>query len=582
MQTQLCHKQSTNLTFLGRFPINKRTRRVLTKHTRVSESEQRFCTGTVKKAIYKCCPPELAAEAINGYRRSATNPAAGEEDFLKTDLPYHDVPRDFHYKRALRVVEKIFRPTRRLKPIAFPDLRYYPWSLSVSAEAPFIESKYWQEYVRQKASEGDISSDRMSFHNLYDEIFHINRQLVHDIKYGRKPFWTPAGEPVPYQHTYLHSRAHMVRTDKPDKIRAVFGVPKLLLMVENMFIWNLQKDYLNGPLGHSPLLWGFETIRGGWMKLISQLNSKPFSSIISADWSGFDHKALHEVIDDVHDIWRSWFDFDQGYEPSISNTHDYSDTRSREEQITRLWTWMCYAIKHTPIKAESGNMYQWKWNGIASGFQQTQLLDSFVNAIYLLTCLSSLGVNIDSPYLQAYFQGDDSIVTFSERVDFATFLENLTKEAKTRFNADLSTEKTTHGDWFDSIEVLSYGNKSGTAIRDPAELLAHLLYPERPRRPGELAAAAAGIAQAAMGCSRYVYDVCEDTYNFLVRTLGIEPTWKEFDPNRITPYSLNVQRFPTFEETYLQNFDHRTRTEEDRNRLWPLKPTGNGFHFLEA
>nr|UDL14341.1 MAG: RNA-dependent RNA polymerase [Partitiviridae sp.] len=573
----------TNLERLGRQPVNRRTRRYLVKHARISAKEEEFIRRLIKKAIYKCCDPELADKAINGYRRSATDPDAGEEDFLRTDQPYHDMPRDFHYQKALRVVEKLFRPKRRLKPIAFPDLRYYPWSLSVSAEAPFIESAYWQRVVRQKAAEGEIDTDRMSFHNLYNEIFHINRQLVHDIKYGRKPFWNEKGEPVPYEYTSLHSRAHMVKTEKDDKIRAVFGVPKLLLMVENMFIWNIQREYLNAKPGTYPMLWGFETIRGGWMKLMSHINKKFFSTLVSADWSGFDHKALHEVIDDIHKMWRSWFDFDQGYEPSKSDTHDYTDTKSREKQIQRLWDWMCHAIKHTPIKAESGNMYRWRFNGIASGFQQTQLLDSFVNAIYLLTMLSELGVDIESDDFQLFVQGDDSVTAFPEHVpDIPEFLSRGAKIAKRRFNADLSDDKTTAGEWFDAIEVLSYGTCAGIAKRDPAELIAHLLYPERPRRPGETAAAAAGIAQAAMGCSIQVYNVCKDVYDFLTKTLKIEPIWKEFDPNRPTPYQLNIQEFPTYEQTYAQNYDYRERTESDRNRLWPTRPTGNGFHFLNS
>jgi hypothetical protein len=157
----------------------------------------------------------------------------------------------------------MFRPKRLLKPITFPDLRYYPWTISTSAEAPYTESKYWQDRLVQKQAEGETENARSIFHNLYDEIFHINRQLVHDIKFGRQPFWNKQGEPVPYKWNYLHSRSHMVKADKPDKIRAVFGVPKLLLMVENMFIWNLQREYLNRKPGTSPLLWGFETIRGG-------------------------------------------------------------------------------------------------------------------------------------------------------------------------------------------------------------------------------------------------------------------------------------------------------------------------------
>ncbi|UWK02071.1 RNA-dependent RNA polymerase [Fusarium poae partitivirus 3] len=577
----MCLQQPTCRIHLGKQSINRRTKRFLMKQSRTSEREIRFIEKLTKKAIYTHCSPALADEAINHYRRSATDTEAGENDFLKTDLPYHDVPRDFHYKRALKVVEKMFRPHRRLKPIAFPDLRYYPWTLSTSAEAPYTESTYWQNRIAQKQSEGDIDNARLSFHNLYNEIFHINRQLVHDIKYGRTPFWTTNGEPVPYEFTYLHSRSHMVKSDKPDKIRAVFGVPKLLLMVENMFIWNLQREYLNSSLGSSPLLWGFETIRGGWMKLLNKLTGKSFNTVLSADWSGFDHKALHEVIDDVHDIWRSWFDFDQGYEPTISNTHDYSDTKSREEQIDRLWTWMCHAIKHTPIKAESGNMYLWQWNGIASGFQQTQLLDSFVNAIYLLTCLSSAGINIESEHFTALFQGDDSITTFPEIIpDYKAFIATLTFEAKRRFNADLSPDKTTIGPSPDDVEVLSYGNTSGIASRSPAELLAHLLYPERPRRAPEAAAAAAGIAQAAMGCSSQVFNTCQDVYNFLVNQIGVKPEWKEWSPNKITPYSMNVQKFPTFTETFLQNFDKRERDAHDRNLLWPSKPTGNGFHFL--
>jgi len=376
----------------------------------------------------------------------------------------------------------------------------------------------------------------------------------------------------------------MVTVDKPDKIRAVFGVPKLLLMVENMFIWNLQREYLNGKPCSSPLLWGFETIRGGWMKLINRLSRSKTSHYLSADWSGFDHKALHEVIDDVHNMWRTWFDFDQGYEPSISDTHDYTNTKSREEQISRLWDWMCNAIKHTPIKAESGNMYQWQFNGIASGFQQTQLLDSFVNAIMLLTCLSACGINIESEHFQALFQGDDSITTFPELIpDFKEFISKLSTEAKRRFNADLSTDKTTFGDNLNDVEVLSYRSEYGIARRPPAELLAHLLYPERPRRAGEAAAAAVGIAQAAMGSSKHVYDVCFDTFSFLTDVLKIDPIWKDVDPNRPMPYPMNKRNFPSFDQTWFQNFDLRTRSQKDNLSLWPTQPVGDyNFYFLNC
>lgn len=566
----------TNLIHLGWQPTNRRLRR---QHDRVSAKTQEFVTRSVKKAIFKHCPPDIANKAINGYYRSPTDPTSGELDFLNTDQPYHDVPRDLHYLKALRVVERIYRPSRRLKPISFPDLRYYPWTLNTSAEAPFRESDFWYQYVKQKHRECEVDDERLSFHNLYDEIFQINRKHIHKIKDGLKPFWNN-DIPVPFEHTYLHSRAHMVKSDNPPKIRAVFGVPKLLLMTENMFIWNLQKEYLNRRVNKGPLLWGYETFRGGWNNLVYRLSGKHINGIISADWSGFDHKALHEVIDDVHLIWRSWFDFDKGYEPSKSNTHDYSETATDEERIQRLWDWMTYSVKHTPIKAESGNMYQWKFNGIASGFQQTQLLDSFVNAIYLLTSLSAAGINIESEHFQALFQGDDSIVTFPERVDFDPFIKKVTTEAKSRFNADLSEDKTSYGPWFTDIEVLSYRYQGGFATRDPADLLAHLLYPERPKRPEEIAASCIGIAQAAMG-NRIVYNVCLDLFTFLVTTLGIEPYFPETDINKpFKWWEPTMRYFPSFEETLLQNWEYRFRDESMMNRLWPTTPVGNGFHFL--
>jgi len=143
-------KTKSNLVYLGRTPVNRRLRR---QFLRVSLAEQRFIERATKKAIYKCCPIDIAKRTINGYYRSPTDPKSGEADFKKTDQPFHPLNRDFHYRKALRVVERIFRPTRRLKPIAFPDLRYYPWTLNTSAEAPYRESDRWYDHVKKKQRE---------------------------------------------------------------------------------------------------------------------------------------------------------------------------------------------------------------------------------------------------------------------------------------------------------------------------------------------------------------------------------------------------------------------------------------------
>nr|QLC36801.1 RNA-dependent RNA polymerase [Sarcosphaera coronaria partitivirus] len=587
----MCLQQPTNLSRIGKFIQRPKYRPVNPSVKRLNRKIEKI----IKKAIYKTCSPELAHEAINGYRRSEGKDSMAEKDFLRTDVPEHKIKRDFHYKRALKVIKKMFKPSRLLKPISFPDLRFYPWTLNVSAEAPFTIHKKWEEKIRQRQSEGEDIDGTLSFHNLYNEIFELNRHLIHQIKNKEPGFWNPDGTPKPYWFSTLHSRAHLVKTDDEDKLRAVFGVPKLLLMAENMFIWNLQKEYLNQKV-QSPLLWGFETFRGGWMKLLTRLKSLKNNSFISGDWSGFDRFAPHEIIDDVHDIWRSYFTFEDGYEPTYSLQHPegtrlgYPTSYTKPERLENLWTWMTYSIKHTPIRGFSGTLYQWNYNGIASGYQQTQLLDSFVNGIMLLTVLSEHGINIEGKDFVLLLLGDDNVSAFPERdieLYGQQFVEKISRSAKLRFNETLSVTKTTYGTTTNDIEILSYRNRNGIAYRDPANLLASLLYPERPRTLEATASACIGIATASMGCSHEVYNACYDAFHFLVyelkKSVDVQALRQYYSVRGIPLTSIQSisTDFPSYEETFAMNFSGIVRTEEDKQLLWPTKPTGTyGFYFL--
>jgi len=443
---------------------------------------------------------------VNGFKRSKNDLIAMELDFLDYDQPYHDVPRDNHYMRALRVTEKLFRPSRRLKPISFPDLRNYPWTLPVSAEFPFTSDPVWKATVNRK--------------------FEF-------------------------------------------KIRAVFGVPKLLLMVENMFIWNIQKEYQNQKT-QNPMLWGFEMMLGGWLKLANKVRQLKPEWYLSTDWSQFDKRAVHEVIDDIHKIWRSWFDFDQGYEP----TSNYPHSTTSERRTQNLWDWMTHSIKHTPILGPSGNLYQWKWNGIASGFMQTQLLDSFYNCIVSLTCLSSLGIDIEHDRFKIYVQGDDSFIclphvnlgfTFKKE----EFLTAYRKESLRRFNSKLSDKKSILTCDLNESTVLSYSCNNGIAKRGDIELLTHLLYPERSRTLGGFAGACVGLAYASMGTSLDAYNICRDVFLFLVNELEQTPTfpgnWQK--KLRAMNIELDPSHFPSFDEVFSQNFNIREQTDSLKQRL---------------
>jgi hypothetical protein len=561
------------------------------KHQALSELRR----DIVLKAMFKFYPEHVVNE-VRSHRRSDSTPEAVIADFERTEQPPVNVVKDYHYKRALKVVTKAFKPDEPYKPVAFPDLRYYPWNLPVSAEAPYSTSPAWKGYVAKKYSLGMIPSTAMTFNNLYDELFHINRQHIHRIKDGRYPFFERDGTPRPYYYTHLHARAHVVGPNDEDKIRAVFGVPKLLLFAENMFIWPMQADLQNRKPKDSPLLWGSEIMRGGWKQLRNLVINKTegkFRTILSADWSQFDRRALFSIIDDVHTMWESFFDMSGTYQP----TNYYPNASTQSERIHNLWRWMTYNVKHYPILLPDGRLVQWTRNGIASGYQQTQLLDSCVNAIMILTCLSKLGVNIESDRFFFKVQGDDSLIAFNESFyqifGKERFLTLLSDEAALRFNAKLSVDKSDLHDSLDGVKVLGYFNKSGVAFRTDVDLLSHLLFPERDQNLAATAGSALGIAMAAQGCSQSVYNVCKDVFEFITQSMKVDPILSQSDikklrylfgyemPSKEAIVAEEELYFPTFRQTFYQNFQLHERSDSERNRIWPTDPSRTGgFAFL--
>lgn len=556
-------------------------------------------------------------EQVLSNRRSDFSDEALIADFMSSEFPKHTIPEDTHFQKAIDLVTEHFRPNRILHPVHFPDLRYYPWNTSVSAEAPWTmkdfkfkpmdrsideeskapkfqekkasKLKKWSKetdvdtYLRWKHSIGLTLDSSRSYHNLYDEIFIYNRPLVHKIKEGEEPFWKD-GKPQPYMWNTLHARSHVVGKDEPDKIRAVFGATKLLLQNELPFIWPLQATYLNTKAGK--LLWGREMSRGGWRKLLQEIfaNGRP-STFIGIDWSQFDKRLLHQLIKIVHQIWRSYFDFTR-YEP----TSDYPNADPKNPtRLERMWEWMCNAITGTPILLPNGQLWKWNWNGFGSGFQQTQLMDTFANAIMLYTCLLALGVNVESEHFWARLQGDDSIVAFFERMFLLygnDFLDMLAQAALYYFNAKLNVKKSQIQRNVTGMTVLSYSNRMGLAFRTEEDLLRHLFFPERPQDYARLAASAVGLAQASLGTSEKFYSLCLIIYESIVVRREIQPKWSVLRWLQRTGQEeileqLKNSEFPRLIDLKAQRYTMVERSEAERERQWPTYPTPNrSFYFL--
>lgn len=574
---------STNLRYIRTLPTNRLPNTLSYENTAFSEMRRKI----MLKAMYKHHRPEVVDE-VKAQRRSAMNNEALIEDFMKTEQPQIDLKRDIHYRKALSVMTKLFKPKELYKPVSFPDLRYYPWRLNVSAEAPYSNTAKWKSYTSRKMHSGDIETPATTYHNLFDEIFVQNRHHIHRIKDGDSAFFESDGTPKPYYWVHLHARAHVVGPNDEDKIRAVFGVPKLLLQAENMFIWPMQADLLNRDPINSPMFWGCEIMRGGWKRIRNLVNSKSrgkFKTILSADWSQFDRRALFSIIDDVHEIWESFYDWSGFYQP----TNFYPNAWTDPTRLKRIWKWFTHNVKHYPIALPDGRVFEWTRNGVASGFQETQLLDSWINGIMLLTCLSETGVDIEHEHFFIKLQGDDSLVAFSENFfriyGKKRYLDMLSQIAMRRFNAKLSSDKSDLHDSLDHVYVLGFYNNQGLAYRTDVDLLSHLLFPERNQSLSAAAASCVGIAMAAQGCSRPVYDTCKDAFEFITNELKIEAKWSTSDKTAMQ-YISNIDlddeiKFPSFLSTWMQNFILTGRSESERQRSWPTDPkyTG-GFYFM--
>lgn len=545
----------------------------------------------VDHALHRFLDTNEFNSVTTDFRRSKWSETALEVDIQKLNSAFFKVKKDEHYFSALNEVNRRFRPASCLKPVHFTDLRAYPWQLSSSIGAPFATSEKWRKHVQAKFELSKIKEhnelsfvpiydNRMTKHNLYNEMFEINRFKIHNIKRGI--LVDEHGHDYRYWHTAF-ARQHLVKSDDPDKVRLVFGAPSLSLMAELTFIWPIEVTLLTKGLD-SPMLWGFETITGGWYRLRNWFSTKHprCRTFITLDWSGFDRDARHSIIRDIHEMWRSWFDFEHGYWP----TSFYPETKTDPWRLQNLWNWMTDSVLTTPLMLPNGDTLQFQHSGIYSGYFQTQLLDSFYNAVMVFTILSRMGFDISK--LAAKFQGDDSIIGILNIIPqpfHSQFLSLFEEYAKEYFGARLSLKKSEVSNTLENLEVLRYRNTGGIPYRPELELLAMLRFPERDQSLESLMARSIGISFANCGRWHRVYLICEDIYNYLHKS-GFSPDARglpegiRFKANYIpgsTQISLN--HFPTYFETISHLTESRTEMRSERH--WPSYPKKiNDFYFI--
>lgn len=545
--------RNTNLVCVGKPTITLTTS---------SEDNNVKPIGLVVLKISELYPQSFVNKVYSSYFRGDATDKGVISDFMRGNVPYIQRPIDSvsFIEVALTIVHDRFKPPRNFRPVHFADLRFYPWELSTSAEEPLISDPVLVKAVKDAHQRGDIPNTRMSKTVLYNAAFELNRAFVHNIK--ETP--NPKRKKINFFPTKAHARSHLTPIEDEAKIRMVFGVPWLFLMVELMLLWPLFNWLRKGK---TPIAWTYEIMNGGMNKINSLTQENDL--YLCLDWKQFDKRVQYDIIDKIHDMWMSWMIMTEGYIPTSNYPDKQSkhDPKSFEIRIKRLWKWMNQYLKDMTIVLPDGSMWTKQFAGIASGMLQTQVLDSFVNLVMLITVL--LYIKFPIPEI-ALVLGDDSLLMCRNMgsIDSSSLLNSVADASFKIFGAVINTSKSIITNDKSKITFLSYTNSNGTPTRDITELLAKFVHPERKWDSCKVKARALGFAYANCGVDERVHILCENVFNALhhVRINEAGSPFLRYYRETVGSYDTDV--FPTRKSLLEKLFVPVDRKHLDE-RFWP-------------
>jgi len=565
---------------------------------------------TVLHAMQDYLYPEEINYVIEGHRRSGVTMESILADFFANDVEEHDIPWDIHTENGLAAMADAFRPPRPCKPCHINDVEHhYPYKWQVNSEPPFSTDKFFTSnlptfdtWIRNKGMEHIDQEDFLRRHgdNLNDpgflksivpakfgfqkgSIFAWTRRWHHIIKSGFSDFagLDPSSYYIRNRFIFpmlLHTKTAIVKKDDPDKMRTIWGCSKPWIIADTMFYWEYIAWLKLNP-GISPMLWGYETFTGGWLRLNNALFCRLIkSSFLTLDWSRFDKRAYFSLILKIMSVVYTYLDFSAGYVPNIMySENEYRDWDSRKEQkLNNLWLWTLECLFMSSIVLPNGHMYRRRFAGIPSGLFITQLLDSWYNYAMIATLLSALGMDPQTCIIKV--QGDDSIIRLSVLIppnEHELFLTRLQELADFYFKSVVSVQKSEVRNTLNGCEVLSYRHSNGMPFRNEIKMMAQFYHTKaRDPTPEITMAQAIGFAYASCGNHIRVYLTCKNIYEYyrslgyIANRAGLTAIFGN-SPDLIE-YPFALDHFPSINEIkqYLTSTDYRNKIQD--HKTWPL------------
>jgi hypothetical protein len=507
---------------------------------------------------------------MNDYHRTPLTEQTFNDALALGDLPDHPLDRDSSYTRARQRAKDLLSPPVPIRPVHFTDLLQYPWNDSPSAELPFAKDPVLLKRLNDARIAGTLPNAKPNFGNLKNVIFDDVRTFIHQVK-RRAVKLDPTN-----RHIYpdrLHVKP-MISTKDKNKLRIIFGRSKRFILPEAMFFWPYFRWLLQDRFSddHNPLLWGCETLLGGWSRLNTfySIRNLYYSTFVTLDLSKFDQRALFSIIGDCTNDWYSFFSFQNGYIP----TTEYPQSSTDPDKLKAIFDFIIWSITNVPFLHPSGKVFQRLHRYIPSGLFVTQFLDSHYNLIICLTCLDAAGIDINTVHIRV--QGDDSIIALriyipsSQHENFMSFIES---ELLRRFDASLSRNKSLITNSPQQQVVLGYSNNNGFPTRDWLPLLATLLHPRSTSPQLEtLMSQCPGLIYASI-YERNVVNVCTDIFNYL-DSIGIKPSGQAYDLVALSQsagFDADLTKLPTLNDVtrYLRSPPSVRPSHPTNKEYWP-------------
>jgi hypothetical protein len=365
---------------------------------------------------------------------------------------------------GFKSVLKFGRPERRYGNVAkSPRFRQSLNYAIAMAKKAFVPNRGFRRLEREDAvwTLNGASSAGFSFPNrkkceVMEEIEDLGNYMLHCIRDGLHVYVPP---------TKIAFRGHLSPIDEL-KVRSVWNYPAEITMIESIFSTDIYQYHKGNTF--SPMFYGSDSIKRLTDRLSVTIEQHEEASI---DFKGFDYDVPAWLINICFNILKEGFGDFRGRCDNYGNVKP--SAKEGPEQSSRVFEFVRSYFIRTRIMLQDGTILK-KCNGVPSGSQFTQLIDSMVNYI-MITALTH--------YRQCYIKdlkvlGDDSHFVFRKK----TFdLDLFTLDAKRFFGMTVHPKKCKLHKCAPSLDrsFLGYRFNGRLLYRPSYEWFRRILYPER-------------------------------------------------------------------------------------------------------